>query len=188
MKELDLKDIMKRVTEKKDNFLAKISKYDKYFINRCYEAAKMSSCKRLQVGAVAVKDNRTILDGWNGTLSGQSNCCEEDCKVCNGTGNEAVAASGNNTLYNACKRCNGSGRTTKESTIHAERNIIFYAAKKGISLEGATMYITHSPCIGCAQAMAASGIKRVVYADDYRNDEGIKFLEQCKILTEKVEI
>jgi len=168
--------------------LDKQYKYDRYFLNRCFEAASMSYCKRLQVGAVAVRDNRTILDGWNGTISGQDNCCEETtkCKLCDGVGNYDTEMFGLTT----CSNCKGTGLVTKtkESTIHAERNIIFYAAKKGIALEGATMYVSHAPCIGCAQAMAASGIIRVVYADDYKSDEGVKFLRLCRIQVDKISI
>jgi len=145
--------------------MTKQERYDKYFINRCFEAAKMSHCNKLQVGAVAVRDNRTILDGWNGTIPGQDNCCED---VTFGFGNAVIIK-------------------TKPTVIHAERNIIFYAARKGISLEGATMYITHNPCIGCAQAMAAAGIRRVVYAEFYKTAEGIDFLKELNIEIVKVE-
>jgi dCMP deaminase len=137
---------------------SKQGRYDQYFLNRCFEASGMSYCKRLQVGAVVVRDNRTILDGWNGTVPGQDNCCED------------------------------SHGKTKPTVIHAERNIIFYAARKGIPLEGATMYITHSPCIGCAQAMAAAGITRVVYVEDYKTAEGTEFLSDLNINVVKVEV
>lgn len=160
----------------------KQGRYDQYFLNRCFEASGMSYCKRLQVGAVAVRDNRTILDGWNGTVPGQDNCCEEP-KECPQCGDLLQP-----DPY--CKLCEGTSviKKTKPTVIHAERNIIFYAAKKGIALEGATMYITHRPCIGCAQAMAAAGITRVVYAEDYKTAEGIDFLKELKIKTEKVEL
>lgn len=157
-------------------------KYDKYFLTRCAEAAGMSYCKKLQVGAVAVRDNRTILDGWNGTVPGQDNCCEEptECPKCG----ELLQPD----PY--CILCAGTSvvKKTKPTVIHAERNIIFYAARKGISLEGATMYITHRPCIGCAQAMAAAGITRVIYAEDYKTAEGIDFLKELKINVKKVEL
>ena len=176
MNETELRGRLKTLTSKQ-------RRYDIYFLKRCFEAANMSYCLRLKVGAVAVKDNRTILDGWNGTIHGQGNCCEEECPICHGTG-----FSSDMTKQFTCSRCGTDGYITKESTIHAERNIVFYAAKKGISLEGATMYITHNPCMGCAQAMAAAGIVRVVYAENYRTDDGIKFLKQCNIQVEKVEI
>jgi dCMP deaminase len=74
----------KDVEENLKNLENKQLKYDKYFLTRCSEAAGMSYCKRLRVGAVAVRDNRTILDGWNGTVPGQDNCCEEpiECPKC----------------------------------------------------------------------------------------------------------
>lgn len=125
--------------------------YDKYFIERCSAIAELSYCKRLNVGAVAVRDNRTIIDGYNGTVPGTTNCCEDE---------------------------NGK---TKDTTIHAEQNLVFYAARKGISLEGATVYITHNPCEQCAKAMAAAGIAEVIYKDDYKSTEGLNFLTKCNI-------
>jgi len=166
--------------------MTKEEKYNQYFLQRALDASKMSYCERLQVGAVAVRDNRTILDGWNGTLPTESNCCEEEepCSCLIYLGDDNYLADIN------CKVCNGKGYIsyTKPSTIHAERNIIFYAARKGISLEGATMYITHSPCIGCAQAMAAVGISKVVYAKEYRDKEGIHFLLRNNISSELIPI
>ena len=163
--------------------MTKQERYDNYFINRCIEAAAMSYCKRGQVGAVAVKNNRTILDGWNGTIPGTDNCCETKvCDKCNGSGTIDIA---HGTIE--CSRCNGEGKITDHGlVIHAERNIIFYAAKEGIPLEGATMYITHAPCIGCAQAMAASGIKEVVYKNNYKTTEGVDFLRSINIKVRQI--
>lgn len=170
----NIKDAWKEHQEKK-------LKYDTYFLNRCAEAAAMSYCNKLQVGAVAVRDNRTILDGWNGTIPGQPNCCEEqvDCNCVEGV----------TSTMRPCTKCiDGKVAKTKPSVIHAERNIIFYAARKGIALEGATMYISHAPCIGCAQAMAAAGIVRVVFGEYYRDTEGIDFLKKIKIKVIKVDL
>lgn len=174
MTEKDFEDNLK-------NLEGKQAKYDRYFLNRCSEAAGMSYCSKLRVGSVAVRDNRTILDGWNGAISGQSNCCEETCEKCQGSGSIDVPHG-----MIDCPQCSGFGIKTKPTIIHAERNIIFYAARKGISLEGATMYISHAPCVGCVQAMAAAGIVRVVYAESYRNEDGINFLNKLKIKVEKV--
>lgn len=171
--------------------MTKQQRYDNYFLNRAFEASGMSYCKRLQVGAIAVRDNRTVLDGWNGTIHGTENCCEEKtlCTNCDNSGNFYTEYTGRALeRQKDCTVCNGSGfvTRTKKATIHAERNIIFYAARKGIPLEGVTMYITHAPCIGCAQAMAAAGVAEVVYKDDYKSTEGVDFLKSININVRKV--
>jgi dCMP deaminase len=134
-----------------------MSKYDYVMIETAKLFAEQSYCKKLHVGAVAVKDGRPIATGYNGTVPGTDNCCEDE-----------------------------SG-STKDTTIHAEQNIIFYAAREGISLKGSTMYITHNPCEQCAKAMAASGVTMVVYEQFYKNDDGLQFLEKCGVIHRQLE-
>ncbi len=121
---------------------------DKYFMAHADLAATMSYCKRSQVGAVIVKDKRVLLEGRNGTLSGSNNCCENE------------------------------DGDTKDEVMHAEANLISYAARRGIPTSGAIMYCTLSPCIVCAKSIIQSGIKEVVYRDDYRLSEGVEFLKR----------
>jgi len=111
------------------------------------DIAKRSYAKRKQVGALAVKDNNIIAYGFNGTPRGMSNVCEDD---------------------------NGN---TKAEVLHAELNLICKCAKSGISLDGATLYITLSPCIECAKLILQSGIKNIIYLEEYRNLDGVEFLK-----------
>ena len=126
-------------------------KWDNLYMNIAREFAKMSYCKRLQVGAVIVKDRRIISDGYNGTPSGFDNVCE-DC---------------DNKTY--------------PYVLHAEANAITKIAASTYSSEGATIYITASPCIECAKLIIQAGITRVVYGELYRSDEGLKLLQKAGV-------
>ena len=119
--------------------------------------AKNSYSKRLQVGALLVKDRMIISDGYNGTPSGFENVCEDDNGV------------------------------TKPYVLHAEANAITKVAKSNNSSEGATLYITASPCMECAKLIIQSGIRRVVYRDAYRLDDGIKLLKRAGITVEQLD-
>ena len=143
-----------------------------------------SYCKRLNVGAVIARDGRPLVTGYNGTISGTDNCCEETieyyvCERCDSEYDE----------YQVCTSC-GNGSTyiekrnrlkTSDFVIHAEQNAIFYAARNGLNTEGTSIYVTHAPCPNCAKAIASAGIKRVVYKEEYRDDRGIQFLKDCKV-------
>ena len=110
-----------------------------------------SYCKRRQVGALIVKNKMIISDGYNGTPSGFENDCED----------------GNNK--------------TKPYVLHAEANAITKVAHSNNSSEGATLYVTSSPCIECSKLIIQAGIKRVVFSEEYHSDEGIKLLKRAKI-------
>lgn len=120
--------------------------------------AENSYCVRRQVGALLVKDKMIISDGYNGTPSGFENICEDD-----------------------------AGKT-KPYVLHAEANAITKVAKSGNSSEGATLYVTSSPCIECAKLIIQAGIVRVVYSEIYRCTDGIELLEKAGIAVEYVEI
>ncbi len=113
--------------------------------------ATNSYCKRRQVGALIVKDRMIISDGYNGTPSGFENECEDE------------------------------NNRSKPYVLHAEANAITKVAKSNNSSEGATLYITASPCMDCAKLIIQAGIIRVVYADDYRIVDGIELLEKAGI-------
>lgn len=115
--------------------------------------AENSYCQRRKVGALIVKDNMIISDGYNGTPSGFENVCEDE---------EGL---------------------TKPYVLHAEANAITKIARSSNNSDGATLYVTASPCIECAKLIVQAGIKRVVYAEKYRLTDGIDLLERAGIET-----
>lgn len=131
--------------------LTKQLKYDTAYLKMAVEWAKLSHCERKQVGALIVKDRMIISDGFNGTPSGFDNCCEDE---------------------------NG---LTKWEVLHAEANAILKVASSTQSCNGATLYITLSPCIHCSKLIHQAGIKRVVYGKAYRDLEGVEFLKKAGV-------
>ncbi|MBJ2173963.1 dCMP deaminase family protein [Aureibaculum sp. A20] len=126
-------------------------KYDVAYLKMAKEWAKLSYCKRRQVGALIVKGKMIISDGYNGTPTGFENICEDDENY------------------------------TKWYVLHAEANAILKVASSTQSCKGATLYITMSPCKECSKLIHQSGIKRVVYAQAYKDNSGLKFLEKAGI-------
>jgi dCMP deaminase len=135
--------------------------------------AQLSSATRLQVGAIVVKDDRIISIGYNGMPSGWDNCCEEPALNVVG-----VAKDGKDIVEPYLK--------TKPEVLHAESNAIAKLAKSPESGEGASIFITHSPCIDCAKLIYQSGIATVYYKNDYRSTQGIDFLTKSNIDVVKV--
>lgn len=147
------------------------SKWIDLFMKFAEEAAKLSSCSRLQVGAVIVKNNRVISIGYNGTPSGWDNCCEV-----------ALLETPNKPLLD------DRGvpvLKTKEEVIHAEANAIIKLARDGESGMGSTLFITHAPCIQCAKLIYGAGIEKVYYKSMYRDNNGIEFLFDCDVEVEQ---
>ena len=134
------------------------------FMDTAERFAQLSSAKRLQVGAVVVKENRITSIGYNGMPSGWTNECEEQVH------------GSDDSVY----------LTTKEEVIHAEANAISKLARDGESGNGASLFCTHAPCIHCAKLIYGAGISKVYYRDTYRDTKGIDFLEKCNIEVEKV--
>lgn len=135
----------------------KLNKYDKAYLRIAKEWSRLSYCKRKQVGAIIVKDRMIISDGYNGTPSGFENCCEDEDNI------------------------------TKWYVLHAEANAILKVAGSTQSCEGATLYITLSPCKECSKLIHQSGIKRVVYHAGYKDDSGIQFLIKAGVEVELIE-
>lgn len=129
----------------------KLNKYDKAYLRIAREWSQLSYCVRRKVGAIIVKDRMIISDGYNGTPSGFENCCEDEDSL------------------------------TKWYVLHAEANAILKVARSTQSCEGATLYITMSPCKDCSKLIHQSGIKRVVYQNIYKDDSGIVFLERAGV-------
>ena len=130
---------------------AKQRKYDVAYLKMAKEWAKLSYCKRKQVGALIVKDKMIISDGYNGTPSGFENICEDEDNY------------------------------TKWYVLHAEANAILKVASSTQSCRGATLYITMSPCKECSKLIHQSGIKRLVFANAYKDDSGLKFLQKAGV-------
>lgn len=130
---------------------------DKRYLRMARIWAENSYCTRRQVGALVVKDKRIISDGYNGTPSGFENVCEDE---------------------------NG---LTKPYVLHAEANAITKLARSHNSSEGSTIYITASPCIECAKLLIQAGIKRVVYGEKYRLEDGLNLLRKAGIETIYIE-
>ena len=135
---------------------------DKYYIKVAQVCAKNSYAVKLKVGAIIVKDNQIISDGFNGTPCGFENKCE-------------------------VKSMDGSLHTLPY-VLHAESNAILKCAKYGKSTKDSTLYITHAPCIDCAKLIIQAGIIRVVYLEDYRKAEGLELLKKVGINVEKFEL
>ena len=131
----------------------KQKKYDSAYMRMALEWAKLSHCERKQVGALIVKDRMIISDGFNGSPSGFENDCEDD--------------EGNTKWY----------------VLHAEANAIFKVESSSQSCKGSTLYITLSPCKECSKLIHQSGIKRVVYSQEYKDVSGLKFLDKAGVET-----
>lgn len=134
-----------------------MNKFDDKYISMAAIWAENSYCKRRKVGALIVKDRMIISDGFNGTPSGFENVCEDENGI------------------------------TKPYVLHAEANAISKIARSGNSAEGATLYITASPCLECAKLIIQAGIKRVVYRDEYRLMDGVDLLHRAGVETEKID-
>ncbi len=126
-------------------------RYDKAYMRMALEWAKLSYCKRKQVGALIVKDRMIISDGYNGTPTNFENCCEND------------------------------ENSTKWYVLHAEANAILKVASSTQSCKNSTLYITLSPCKECSKLIHQSGIKRVVFGKKYKDTAGIDFLEKAGV-------
>ena len=131
---------------------------DKRYLRMAMIWAENSYCVRRKVGALIVKDNMIISDGYNGTPSGFENICEDENNV------------------------------TKPYVLHAEANAITKVAASSNSSKGATIYVTSAPCIECAKLIIQSGIKRVVYSEKYRVEDGCHLLERANIVLDYIDI
>jgi dCMP deaminase len=127
--------------------------------------AQLSSAKRLQVGAIVVKDDRIISIGYNGMPTGWDNCCEDVIRE-------------DEVGFQVTK--------SKIEVLHAESNAVAKLAKSSESGLGATIFVTHSPCIDCAKLIYQSGISNVYYKTSYRDDDGIKFLKKSNVEITKI--
>lgn len=138
--------------------MSKQEKYDRAYLRMAFEWGKLSYCVRRQVGAIVVKNRMIISDGYNGTPTGFENLCEDD---------EGY---------------------TKWYVLHAEANALSKVAASTQSCEGATLYITLSPCKECSKLIHQAGIKRVVYSIAYKDDSGLRFLQRAGVELEHLPV
>jgi dCMP deaminase len=143
--------------------------------------AKLSSAKRLQVGAIVVKDDRIISIGYNGMPSGWDNCCEERHGYTFTIPRELLDEDVQEEYPHEDENGYAYKLKTKPEVLHAETNAIAKLAKSSESGLGATMFVTHSPCIECAKLIYQGGISTVYYRNNYRSDDGINFLTKSKV-------
>ena len=136
--------------------------WDQYFLSQSLVLSMRSTCQRLMVGAVIVRDSRVIAGGYNGSVSGEAHCVDEGCYLEDGR----------------CVR-----------TIHAEMNAIIQCAKFGVHTEGAEIYVTHFPCLQCTKSIIQAGIRKIYYLHDYHNHTyANQLLKQAGIEIHKGEI
>ncbi len=135
----------------------KQTEIDKRYLAMAKIWSENSYCERRKVGALIVKDKMIISDGYNGTPSGMSNKCEDE------------------------------NENTKACVLHAEANAITKVAKSGNSSDGATLYVTTSPCMECSKLIIQSGIKRVVFSEKYRIHIGLDLLEEVGVKVEQID-
>ncbi len=133
--------------------------WDEYFLKLAMLASERATCPRMHCGCVLVKDRYVLSTGYNGSLPGLPHCDEVGCLIVDGH----------------CVRTN-----------HAEMNAITQAARHGVSLLGATAYVTNTPCTTCAKALLAAGIRRVVIFSDYRGSLAEKFFEESGVPLERL--
>ena len=145
--------------------------------------AELSHARRLHVGAIVVKDDRIISIGYNGMPAGWENDCEYKDYPDKWTKNEYVdfdypLQNDDGTYYRL---------KTRPEVLHAESNAVSKLARSSESGDGSTMFVTHAPCLDCAKLIYQSGIKRLFYGEDYREDTGISFLRLCGVDVGKVD-
>ncbi len=133
-----------------------VTKFDRAYLRMAQVWAELSHCERRKVGAIIVKDRMIISDGYNGTPSGFENCCEDE--------------NGKTLWY----------------VLHAEANAILKLSRSTQSAEGATLYLTLSPCKECSKLILQAGIRKLVYIDEYSDEDGIGFLKNHGIEVLKV--
>ena len=133
--------------------------WDEYFLDIAFTVAERSTCDRAHVGAVLVRDKRILATGYNGSPMGLPHCDEVGHLIVDGH----------------CVR-----------TLHAEQNAIIQSALHGISSEGATAYVTHQPCLTCAKMLINAGVRRVVYAGNYPDENSVQFLAEANVALERL--
>lgn len=162
--------------------------WPKKFMKIAYEVAEMSTCARLQTGALLIKDKRIISMGYNGSVPGARHCWDIWHETWENGNSESENCSWDEFLQTTEFR-EGHHRWSTKHEIHGEQNAILYASKNGISTKDSEMYTVYSPCINCAKVMITAGITKVYYAENYHRDtSGLDFLQENGIICEQISI
>ncbi|HLS22480.1 MAG TPA: ComE operon protein 2 [Pseudogracilibacillus sp.] len=136
--------------------------WHEYFLSQAKLISLRSTCTRLSVGAILVRNNRLIASGYNGSVDDSSHCIDEGCLI----------------VDNHCVR-----------TVHAEMNALLQCARFGVATDETTLYVTHFPCLHCTKHLIQAGIKEIFYEHDYRNnDTAIQLLEEANIPVTQVPV
>lgn len=136
--------------------------WDQYFMLQAVLLSSRSTCKRLSVGAILVRDHRIIAGGYNGSVVGDTHCIDDDCYLVDGH----------------CQR-----------TIHAEMNAVLQCAKFGVRTDGANIYVTDFPCLQCTKMLLQAGINRIFYLRNYHNDPyAMRLLSLKKVAVNQVQV
>lgn len=155
-------------------------KFINYFMRVAEETALLSYARRLKVGAVIVKDRNIISFGYNGTPEGMDNACENIDFVPDNTELDYNNMVEDGYIFGTDKGTAGWVKsTTKPEVIHAEANAICKLARQGNSGKDSTMFLTHAPCMECAKLIVQSGISKVYWKNNYRDDSGLKLLQKA---------
>lgn len=169
------------------------SKFRELYKDMARRVAKLSYARRLKVGAIVVKEDRIISMGYNGMPAGWDNNCEDRVYMDQDAGGwlspeeieerwpfeeEVEVIDADEGSYRTVRRYQ---LKTKPEVLHAESNALAKLAKSNDSGDGADLFVTHSPCLQCAKLIFQSGISRVFYSENYRDDAGIKFLKQSGV-------
>ena len=168
------------------------SKFQTLYMDIAARVAKMSHARRLQVGAIVVKDDRVISMGYNGMPAGWDNNCEDMewwMPEVEDLHEDELAVMYPHVSYHGefNDQVSHYRLRTKREVLHAESNAISKLAKSTESGDGASLFVTHSPCIECAKLIYQSGISKVFYRDSYRDDSGINFLEASGVTVTKLD-
>ena len=139
------------------------SEIDRSNMQIALELSRRSKAIRAKVGCLLVTTDQIMIGAYNGTPSGWDNCCEDVHET---------------ELFEHL--------VTKSSVIHSELNAILHAARQGVSVKGATLYVTLSPCVSCSAMISQVGIKRVVYLNEYRDTTGVDVLREHGIIVDKL--
>lgn len=169
-------------------------KFKRAYMRTAQTFAELSSARRLQVGAIVVKDDRIISIGYNGMPAGWDNDCEIREWMDQGAGGW-LSPNEINAMWPFIETSDEDGSyigryklVTKPEVLHAESNAIAKLAKSNESGNGATLFVTHSPCLSCAKLIYQSGVTHVIYGQSYRDTSGIDFLKKSGVVVEELTI